>query len=187
VSKYNKQGCYHYKLFATEGDPYRLHVLDVIEKVREHLGKPDGQPILDVGCGEGLVIDQLHKLGYDATGIEIDEDAIRLGREKGNGIARMTIQDIPADESESPFYDAILMLDVLEHVDDFPGTIQVAQDLADLIFIAVPDREDPGAQRQLIQLDVLLMFEPNWAPNWEVIHQSTRHARHFMVFRLRGC
>ncbi|MCP4899964.1 MAG: methyltransferase domain-containing protein [bacterium] len=179
MSKYATEGAYHYKLFKTEGDPYRLHVLDVIEKVKEHL--PGHARLLDVGCGEGLVIRALLNRGFEAEGLEIDEDAIRLGRSKGNPIHRMMIQDVVCNESAEQRYDAVLMLDVLEHVEDLQTTVSCAQDLADLIFIAVPDREDPGALRQFIQSDVMVLF----GPDWECIHQEQRHARHFLVYRLR--
>jgi SAM-dependent methyltransferase len=41
---------------------------------------PVGSRILDVGCGEGRLVDFLHQLGFDATGIDECERAIAGGR-----------------------------------------------------------------------------------------------------------
>ncbi|HJR59049.1 MAG TPA: class I SAM-dependent methyltransferase [Vicinamibacterales bacterium] len=70
--------------------------------------------ILDVGCGAGLFFDALQRFG-DVEGIESDPRAVeRAGR------WRESIHQGELDESFRPteLYDAILMLDILEHLRD---------------------------------------------------------------------
>lgn len=176
--KYRQRGAYHYKAFKIKGDPYRLHVLDVAERVLEFLGEPNLQRILDVGCGEGLITRVLINRGYNAVGIDTDPDAVRLAQEKGNPISQTTIEKLTCAQPGEHKPEAILMLDVLEHVEDLEGTIIAAQRMADLHFVAVPDRDDPGAERQLIAPQVEELYS-----GWDLRHHETRHARVFMVFK----
>lgn len=176
MSKYSEQGAYHYKLFKTKGDPYRLHVLDVNEKVMSWL-RPEAR-ILDVGCGEGLIVRTLISRGYNAIGIDTDPEAVALAIGKKNPVILTTIEDLSCAQPGEHKPDAILMLDVLEHVEDLEGTIIAAQRMADLHFVAVPDRNDPGALRQLIADQVADIYT-----GWECLHSETRNARVFMVFR----
>lgn len=181
MSKYKKQGDYHYRCFNTQGDPYRLHVLDVVKHAEELLD-PEAS-ILDVGCGEGLITNRLIccKSAFKATGIDTDPDAIRLGKAHSNPVSLNTIDDINPGNR----YDAVMMLDVLEHVEDFAGTLARAVIIADTIFIAVPDRDDPGALRQMIAGDVIDSFDAQ-RYDWDCLQSNRRHARDFMIFKRKA-
>jgi 2-polyprenyl-6-hydroxyphenyl methylase/3-demethylubiquinone-9 3-methyltransferase len=82
---------------------------------------PSCSKILDLGCGAGLVAEQLAKQGYAVTGIDPGDNTI--AHAKAHAVeAGMNIdyrvgpgEDLPA---ESSTYDAVYSLDVLEHVDD---------------------------------------------------------------------
>jgi len=62
--------------------------------------------ILDMGCGEGVVVEKYRKLGYNITGFDLNysSDYVSIG----------DILKIPA-ENES--YDLVLCLDVIEHLE----------------------------------------------------------------------
>lgn len=92
--------------------------------------------ILDVGCGDGLLLDRLTPWG-DAEGIEPDATTL------GPGAAHRKIHLGPFDASfrpEAPF-DLVLFLDVLEHLDDPVAALARARALlrpAGRIFVSVP-------------------------------------------------
>ena len=44
---------------------------------------PDGARVLDAGCGTGRVALRLSELGYDCTGVDLDEDMLRVAKERG--------------------------------------------------------------------------------------------------------
>lgn len=44
---------------------------------------PVGSRILDAGCGTGRVALRLAELGYDCTGVDLDQDMLRVARERG--------------------------------------------------------------------------------------------------------
>lgn len=74
-----------------------------------------GAKILDVGAASGGNSSMLENMGFEVVCIELSEVGFRLCREKG-------LKVIQADARELPFendtYDAIICLDVLEHIDE---------------------------------------------------------------------
>jgi SAM-dependent methyltransferase len=44
---------------------------------------PAGARVLDAGCGTGRVALRLSELGYDCTGVDLDEDMLRVAKERG--------------------------------------------------------------------------------------------------------
>ena len=70
------------------------------------------EKIIDIGCGHGGVCHYLIDQGYDVTGIEINDDAIKSLEEKGYNV----LKDITKGFDIYEKYDIVLILDVLEHV-----------------------------------------------------------------------
>ncbi len=46
---------------------------------------PNGSTILDIGCGSGLLVDRLARMGYRASGLDWSEPAIQFAREHYQG------------------------------------------------------------------------------------------------------
>lgn len=178
MSKYQQRGAYHYAEFKTPGTPYRAHVLDVVRHIEKHVPYPGN--IVDIGCGEGLVLRKLTEMGHRAVGCEVDQHAVKLAHEKGNDVREGMV-----DVFDGQTFDAALMLDVLEHVkdEDLEWTLLSIQDLAPLVFMAVPDRTDPHGFRTFTLEEIKHVFDPVEEDDfeWECLHAETRHARHFVV------
>ena len=75
-------------------------------------GGPGGVRILDVGCGAGLFFDALQRFGH-VEGIESDPIALQ---QAGKWQDRIHLGQLDASFEPSAPYDAILMLDILEHL-----------------------------------------------------------------------
>jgi len=78
---------------------------------------------LDVGCGTGIAIPDLTKLGWSVVGVDISADQLRLAREHTKGLA---INLLEADASHLPFpvgsFDVVVSM--LTHTDfDDPRAI----------------------------------------------------------------
>ena len=67
----------------------------------------------DVGCGSGNFVAHAQAVGWHATGIDIDEQALEAGRVAGYDLRAETIEQ----HSEGD-YDAITLGHVIEHVHD---------------------------------------------------------------------
>jgi 2-polyprenyl-3-methyl-5-hydroxy-6-metoxy-1,4-benzoquinol methylase len=82
--------------------------------------------VLDFGCGSGVMLPFLCKLSSRVTATDIDllpfERVRRLKAFPANlqvyDARKVTLKDLPPAS-----YDAIIATDVLEHVDDLPGTL----------------------------------------------------------------
>ncbi len=73
--------------------------------------------VLDVGCGAGEMVQELHQAGYRRVrGIDVSHEQIRLAETRGiNGVERADLRDHLRSNPRA--YDVILALDVLEHFD----------------------------------------------------------------------
>ncbi len=78
---------------------------------------PVGGKILDFGCNNGFFVDILQKSGYEVIGVDVSEEAIEFGVSRG--VKKLyhisSAQPLPFPPSS---FDAILALDVLEHIED---------------------------------------------------------------------
>jgi 2-polyprenyl-3-methyl-5-hydroxy-6-metoxy-1,4-benzoquinol methylase len=81
--------------------------------------------ILDVGCGAGLFFDALQRFGH-VEGIESDRSAVERG---GKWRANILVGQLDAAFKPAAPYDAILMLDILEHVPDPEQLLHLARPL----------------------------------------------------------
>ncbi len=78
-----------------------------------------GLRLLDAGCGGGLVSEPMARLGFSVTGIDATEEAVQVARVHGarEGLAihydRTTPEALAATGGR---YDAVLALEVIEHV-----------------------------------------------------------------------
>lgn len=173
MSKYLKRGAYHYHEFSQE-TPYRHHVLDLVSQIELHVDKRLLLPkAVEVGSGEGLILDQLSKRGFSCRGCDLDQEAVRLSTVM-NGLVKLGSVGI----FEGQTFDVALLCDVLEHVPDPIAMMAAARALAPVVVIAVPDRHDRHAIHEVDPKSVVSYMETSC----KLIHQSRRHARHLMIF-----
>jgi SAM-dependent methyltransferase len=86
--------------------------------LRERLEPQDR--VLDFGCGTGIFITMpLLAGGYDVTGVDLDLESIEYGRARleAAGLDEARLQRVDARSLEGHF-DAIIVSEVLEHMDD---------------------------------------------------------------------
>jgi 2-polyprenyl-6-hydroxyphenyl methylase/3-demethylubiquinone-9 3-methyltransferase len=117
-----------------EGEFRALHKLNPVrlafirDRLAQHFGRDvravrpfSGLRLLDIGCGGGLVSEPLARLGFSVTGIDAGEEVLEVarGHAAASGVAvdyrRTTAEDLAA---EGASYDAVLALEVVEHVAD---------------------------------------------------------------------
>jgi 2-polyprenyl-3-methyl-5-hydroxy-6-metoxy-1,4-benzoquinol methylase len=103
-----------------------------VKLYRELIGE-GRRRILDVGCGDGRFLELLREFGHadwQLVGLEFDEQAIARCRERGFEAFAERVEDFAARESERGGYDAVVMLQLIEHVED-PALI--CERVADLL------------------------------------------------------
>jgi 2-polyprenyl-3-methyl-5-hydroxy-6-metoxy-1,4-benzoquinol methylase len=89
-------------------------VLDTID-LNSRVHKNKSPNILDIGCGSGLMLNALEKLG-STFGMDMSDDAINFSQEIFKGtVKKGALPDqVPYEEN---FFDLITALDVVEHID----------------------------------------------------------------------
>jgi len=131
---------------ATEGHGYVSYDADkepmvsAFEKYLAYIAAvlPSKGRLLDVGAATGFFVEIAQKRGFDASGIELSDYAASRGRSKGLSIQTGVIDDI------SGSFDAITMLDVIEHVPDPRATLSKAASLLSprgVLVINTPDAD----------------------------------------------
>ncbi len=102
--------------YTTYKDAEDLKRLDFIAYSIKNLGIPNAK-VLDIGCGNGNISMALGSLGFNVTGVDIDEASINTANEK-NTFKNITFKIIDANSfSINDEFDAIVCSEVLEHLD----------------------------------------------------------------------
>jgi len=70
--------------------------------------------LLEIGCGEGILLDRLRSDGVEITGLEMNESAAHLARSKGLAVHPLSLEQFYTTHLEDR-YDAIAFFQVLEH------------------------------------------------------------------------
>jgi len=121
--------------------------------------------LLDIGCGTGSFLASMKRSGWGAYGVELSPVACEYAeRNEGLNVFNGTVEDasFPND-----FFDAVTMLQVLEHTQDPAGTLREVYRIlkADgLLTIGVPNAASWESK----------LFGSRWGP-WEI----PRHLYHF--------
>ncbi len=71
---------------------------------------PQGERILDVGCGYGRYLKPLSEMGYKVVGVEQNQDIVRKNQQAG--LACISVDAFQADPAE---YHCIIMSHIIEH------------------------------------------------------------------------
>jgi 2-polyprenyl-3-methyl-5-hydroxy-6-metoxy-1,4-benzoquinol methylase len=104
---------------------------------------PSAQRLLDIGCGNGDFLYFAKKTGREVVGIDLDEKAVLVAREKGLDVRLGDIDVLNREEK----FDIITLSHVLEHVHDPYYLLQKCYNLLDkngYIWIDTPNLSSEG-------------------------------------------
>lgn len=79
-----------------------------ISRVKGHV------KVLDVGCGKGVFLEHLRKKGINSTGLEFNDTAIKICKQKELEVHKKSIEEYSTYNKEK--YDVVCTFQVLEHV-----------------------------------------------------------------------
>lgn len=127
-TKYEQFGAYHWKQY-NDLPKYRAHADRVKEWVKE-------TNVLDVGAGDGLITSLLK-----AKGIEYEEEGVRLAQEKGADVIQGDAYNLLFPDNS---FEAVTMIDVLEHLDDPLKALKEVRRVAPILYINTPPKKDDG-------------------------------------------
>jgi glycosyltransferase involved in cell wall biosynthesis/2-polyprenyl-3-methyl-5-hydroxy-6-metoxy-1,4-benzoquinol methylase len=99
-----------------------------------------GKRLLEVGCGNGELLVEAQKRGYDVTGVEISPSATRIAQDK-LGSERVRCGDIEHVTLERASFDVCVLSDVIEHTRNPARFLQIIHELlvpGGTLFIVTP-------------------------------------------------
>lgn len=105
-----------------------------------------GRRVLDVGCGRGVVLAALARLGVEAWGVERSAEAAR-GLDRA--VRLVVAPDLSAAKLEAGSFGAVSFRHVLEHLDDPAAALRAARRLLHpegVLLVEVPDFSSPQAR-----------------------------------------
>jgi SAM-dependent methyltransferase len=98
--------------YLAEEDGRRATADSLLGLVAQHV--PRGR-LLDVGCGHGLLLDEARRRGYATVGLELSRAAATHARDAFG----LDVREVPLEGfADATGFDAIVLADVLEHLDD---------------------------------------------------------------------
>lgn len=153
-------------LEAEEGHPWFETRADlVVELLRRHLSGVASPAILDLGCGTGLVASKLSASMPEALVVAVDLSV------RAASHIRPSVRFVRADLMSPPFhggFDAVLLLDVIEHFRDDAGVLRIAGSLL-----------APGGR--------LVITVPAMKSLWSGFDELSGHERRYGLRDLRRC
>jgi 2-polyprenyl-3-methyl-5-hydroxy-6-metoxy-1,4-benzoquinol methylase len=102
----------------------RRHIEAKFDEILHRLEqlRPPGR-LLDVGAGPGFLISAARPRGWDAVGVDLNRWAADYAREFGLDVRATSLTDAGFDDAA---FDAVTMMDVIEHVSDVDGLVAEA-------------------------------------------------------------
>jgi 2-polyprenyl-6-hydroxyphenyl methylase / 3-demethylubiquinone-9 3-methyltransferase len=132
-----------------------------------------GLRILDIGCGGGMLAEPLARLGAAVVGADPAESNIAVARQHA-AAAGLTIDyraataEALAEQGEA--FDAVLAMEVVEHVADFDLFVASAAALVKpggLLFIATLNRTMKSFALAIVGAEYILRWLPRGTHQWD--------------------
>lgn len=123
------------KWWAPEGPCRPLHVLNPtrLQFIKKYV-MLEGQRIIDIGCGGGLLAEELARANAQVTGIDKSDALIRVAEQhaKQSGLTiRYLLEDIETlAKKQTEYFDIACCLELLEHV---PNPVLLIKACSDLV------------------------------------------------------
>jgi 2-polyprenyl-3-methyl-5-hydroxy-6-metoxy-1,4-benzoquinol methylase len=152
--------------------PGKVKYLDYLVGLLRSRGVRPGGRVLDVGAGYGFFLEAAEKAGYEAHGLEVSPHAVEQARRRIRG-------QVIEGGAEEPFpfpedhFDAVTMLDVIEHLRDYPATLASCRRCL-----------KPGGKLFVITLNAHSLARPLLGKKW-AWHQDPTHVHMFSAHMLR--
>ncbi|MGB2932299.1 MAG: bifunctional 2-polyprenyl-6-hydroxyphenol methylase/3-demethylubiquinol 3-O-methyltransferase UbiG [Methyloceanibacter sp.] len=133
----------------------------------------EGLNLLDIGCGGGLVCEPLARLGAGVTGI--DPGAESIDAAKAHAEAGGLVIDYQAATAEElaargQSYDAVLLLEVVEHVPDVPALLKAIAPLVrpgGLMILSTLNRTLKAYALAIVGAEYILRWLPVGTHQWD--------------------
>lgn len=182
--------------WSERGPMRQLHKLNPVriafirDQILAHYGSgpADGLPLagrrlLDIGCGGGILCEPLARLGAKITGIDPgagNVDVARLHGQRGGLAIDYRATTAEALAASGATFDAVLAMEVVEHVADVSGFVATLTQLVapnGLLFMATLNRTMKSMALAIVAAEYVLRWVPRGTHRWSQFVQPDELAR----------
>ena len=170
-----------------ETGPFRpLHQLNptrltyIRDRLCAHFGRDPKEPpcleglkVLDIGCGGGLVAEPLTRLGAEVTGIDPAAETIAAAKAHAEGAGLSIHYETTTAEAlmdQGRRFDAVLLLEVVEHVPDVPAFLKRLAPLAaegGVMILSTLNRTLKSYALAIVGAEYVLRWVPAGTHQWD--------------------
>jgi len=101
---------------AQQPRPRRIHA-HVTRPIVQQLVKAEAHHVLDLGCGDGWFTAALDRCGFAVTGVDHSETRLHIAKQHYANLAFHRVDAMqPLDPSLARRFDAVVAIDVIDHV-----------------------------------------------------------------------
>lgn len=153
------------------GDFKPLHLLNPVRVsyIQQKTNGVSGKAVLDIGCGGGILAEQLAKLGASVTGIDLADDSLGVAKLHAleSGITNVTYHKASAEQFASEHkaqFDVVTCLEMLEHVPDPEAIVQAAYSACKpggVIFFSTLNKTMKSYLLAIVAAEKMLKLVPN--------------------------
>ena len=144
----------------------------------------DGLKIIDIGCGGGLLAEPLCRMGAQVTGIDAGAEAIAVARSHAQQMGLAIDYHHRAPETladETGGYDAVMNMEVIEHVADLPAFLSASSGLlrpGGAIVLSTLNRTLKSLALAKIGAEYILRWLPVGTHDWRKFQRPSELAGH---------
>jgi len=179
-----------HRWWDADGPFWPLHKLNAfrVAYLREHLAPKDpasaaqplaGQRLLDIGCGGGILSESLARLGGRVTGIDVVAKNIHVAKlhARDSGLdLDYRLTSVEALATSGAQFDAVLNMEVVEHVEDLPAFLAACGQLVrpgGLMVVATINRTLAALVIAIFGAEYVLRWLPKGTHHWRKLVKPT--------------
>lgn len=148
------------------------------DRLAQHFGRETdgaipfaGLRLLDIGCGGGLISEPMARLGFQTTGLDASEENIATARTHAarSGLPIDYRAGTPEELTDVEGFDAVLALEVVEHVADVPAFVMAAAAVVKpggVLILATLNRTAKGFLLGKLAAEYVLRWVPAGTHDW---------------------
>ncbi len=175
-----------------------VRVAAIRDRIARHFGRDPGRErplaglrVLDIGCGGGLVAEPLAGMGAEVVAVDADPQAIAIAKihaeRSGLTIDYRCMAPENLAEDEAPF-DAVVSMEVVEHVSDVDTFIETCGRLAKpngILILATLNRTLQSLLIAKIGAEYILRLLPRGTHDWRKFIRPSELAAHLRRHRFK--